>query len=129
MGPRPNLPVKVPVTISTMINFNRPNFGVVTCEQAFKVDALDYVFPIYFGCHEFYVLLIFFLYELSGELKTIFVDVFAVDFFLWIVVYVVSHCLLRLWCQLHFKCVVHFHHFFQRICNKFSFVKIANFRI
>ena len=37
MGLGPILPVKVPVTISTMLNFNRPKFGrnvgVGTCEQ------------------------------------------------------------------------------------------------
>ena len=31
IGPRSILPV----TVSTMLNFNGPNFGVGTCEQAF----------------------------------------------------------------------------------------------
>ena len=39
MGPRPILPIKVPITISTMLNFNRPDFGVATCEQAFSVQS------------------------------------------------------------------------------------------
>ena len=46
MGPRPILLIKVPINISTMLNFNGPNFGpnldVVTCEQAFKVVNFNY---------------------------------------------------------------------------------------
>ena len=38
MGPRPILPIKVAVTISTMLNFNGLNIGVVMCEQALNVQ-------------------------------------------------------------------------------------------
>ena len=45
MGLRPILPIKVPVTISTMLNFNRPNFepniGDVACEQAVTIIFQD----------------------------------------------------------------------------------------
>ena len=53
MSPRLVLPVKVPVTISTMLNFNGPNFGpncgVGTCEQSLKSGRRTYRFQDFQG--------------------------------------------------------------------------------
>ena len=48
MCPRSILPVKVTVTINTLLNFNRANFGdgidIITCEQGLKSSCSWVVF-------------------------------------------------------------------------------------